>query len=97
LSGINSSRYGEQFRCVANGINGQIFTLTFKNTWTGAINADWGIAGNWSCGSVPDAYTDVIINFGNVVISSNTTIRSLVIKPEATLTTNTGAVLTILH
>jgi hypothetical protein len=98
LSGINSSRYGEQFRCVANGINGQTFTLTFKNTWTGAVNSDWGTAGNWSCGTVPDAYTDVIINSGSIVVLNNsTTIRSLTLRGTASVTTATGVVLTILH
>ncbi len=97
LSNISSNRYGEQFRCVVNGINGQVFTLKFSNTWTGAINNDWNNAGNWSCGTVPDQYTDVIINFGSVVLSANTTIRSLSIKPNATITTSTGVVLNILH
>jgi hypothetical protein len=97
LSNIPSNRYGEQFRCIANGITGQVFTIKFSNTWTGAINSDWDTAGNWSCGTVPDDNTDVVINFGNVIISSNASIRSLTIKPPATLTTNTGVVLTILH
>ncbi len=97
LSNITSNRYGEQFRCIDNGITGQIFTLKFRNTWTGAINSDWGTAGNWSCGTVPDDNTDVVINSGTIVLNMNTTIRSLIIKPTATLTVNTGFVLTIVH
>ncbi len=97
LSNISSNRYGEQFRCIANGITGQIFTLTFRNSWTGLINTDWNTAGNWSCNAVPDANTDVIINGGNVVLNSNATIRSITIRAPATLTTNTGVILTILH
>jgi hypothetical protein len=97
LSNISSNRYGEQFRCIANGITGQLFTLTFRNSWTGLINTDWNTAGNWSCNAVPDANTDVFINGGNVVLNSNTIIRSLTIRAPATLTTNTGVVLTILH
>ncbi len=97
LINISSTRYGEQFRCIANGIIGDPFTLKFNNTWTGAINTDWNNVGNWSCGTLPDQYTDVIINFGTVIVSANTTIRSLNIQPTASVTTNTGVVLTILH
>jgi hypothetical protein len=97
LTNMASNRYGEQFRCVANGINGQVFTLKFQNRWIGAINSDWNTPGNWSCGTVPDANTDVLINFGNIIISSNVTIRSLTLNSPATLTTSTGFALTILH
>jgi hypothetical protein len=97
LYNIPSNRYGEQFRCIANGIIGEVFTLKFSNTWTGAVNNDWNNVGNWSCGTLPDQYTDVIINAGSVIVSTNTTIRSLSIQPTATITTNAGAVLTILH
>ena len=98
LINIASNRYGEQYRCVANGINGQVFTLTFKNTWTGAISTDWNTAGNWSCNAVPDQYTDVILNAGsNVVLSTSTTIRSILVRTGATLTVNSGAILTVLH
>jgi hypothetical protein len=98
LSNISSNRYGEQFRCVANGINGHAFTLTFKNTWTGAINTDWNTAGNWSCNAVPDANTDVIISSGSIVVlSNNTIIRSLTLRVGANFTIATGVILTILH
>jgi hypothetical protein len=98
LNNISSSNYGQQFRCVSNGLISQTFTLTFKNTWTGLINSDWHTAGNWSCNTVPDAFTDVIINAGsNVVLGANTTIRSLRINAGGNLTTNSGVTLTILH
>ncbi len=30
-------------------------------TWTGAISSNWNVAGNWYCGVLPDASTDVVI------------------------------------
>ena len=44
-----------------NKISGDIYKLTIANTWTGTTSNAWKIATNWSCGSVPDANTDVII------------------------------------
>ncbi len=31
------------------------------NTWTGNVNIDWNVPGNWSCNAVPDASADVVI------------------------------------
>lgn len=31
-------------------------------TWTGAVDGDWGTAGNWDNGVVPDAASDVVIS-----------------------------------
>jgi large repetitive protein len=97
LIDIPSSWYGQQYRCISNGVAGRVSTIKFINTWTGAINTDWSNAGNWSCGTVPDQDTDVVINAGTIILNMNTTIRSLIIKPTATLTVNTGFVLTIVH
>jgi hypothetical protein len=35
--------------------------LLSSDTWTGAVNADWATAGNWSAG-VPGSTTDVILS-----------------------------------
>jgi hypothetical protein len=50
------------------------------NYWTGAVNTAWENAGNWSCGSVPVATTDVIIKTGvpnYPVVNSNANCKSL--------------------
>lgn len=67
------------------------------NTWTGAISSAWENPGNWSCGSVPDATTDVIINSGNVIINSNAICRSLSMGQGVIVTTNSNYSLTIVH
>ena len=36
-------------------------TIPVEGTWTGAINTNWNLVGNWLCGVVPDANMDVLI------------------------------------
>lgn len=98
LSNIPSAWYGYQYRCLVNGtIGGNPALIKFVNTWTGAINSSWENPGNWSCGTVPESFTDVIINSGTVVVNSNATIHSLQLKPGVNFTVNTGFNLTILY
>ena len=66
LSNIPSSYYGYQYRCVItlagnSKINSNIYELTFASNWIGAVSTAWENAANWSCGSLPDANTDVVI------------------------------------
>ena len=37
------------------------FIIRSDQTWTGTVGTDWNIAGNWSCGYVPDINTSVQI------------------------------------
>jgi hypothetical protein len=97
LNNIPSSWYGYKFRCVINGNNDRSYLLKFENVWTGAMSNAWENAANWSCGSVPDANTDVVINNGNVIIGSNVVIRTLRVMAGATVTVNSGYTLTITH
>ena len=59
-------------------------------TWTGAVNSDWNIPGNWSCGFVPDANTAVQIpNVPNkplLTTGSTGSANNIVIDPGASLT-----------
>ena len=97
LNNATSSWYGYQFRCVVDGNYSNTFTLRFTDYWTGAINTAWENAGNWSCGSLPDANTDVIINSGTVIVNSNATIRNLSLAPAVNITVNSGFKLTVNH
>ncbi len=97
INNIPSSWYGYQYRCkVDNGVS-NLFTIRISNVWTGSVSTAWENPANWSCGAVPDVYTDVTINSGNIAINSNPVIRSLRINPGATLTVATGFALTITH
>jgi hypothetical protein len=90
--------YGRKYRCVVNGTPSIYFTvLQFQNTWTGAVNTAWENPQNWSCGKVPDSYTDVIIYNGTVIISSAVIINTLRLNPGVNLTVSTGNSLTVQH
>jgi hypothetical protein len=71
---------------------------TPPNNWTGAINTAWENPGNWSCGIVADATTDVLINSGTVIVNSTTAIcRTLTVSPGVNFIVNPGFKLTIVH
>jgi hypothetical protein len=61
--------------------------------WTGAVNTDWNNAGNWKCGIIPILTSDVIINGGlpnYPLIMMNVNIKSILVKPTATVNVGTG-------
>jgi hypothetical protein len=97
LTNIPSSWYGYQYRCVVDTLNSSSFILTFKNTWAGAADTSWENPANWSCGELPDANTDVIINSGTVIVSSNPNVRSLTLGTGVIFTISPNSVLTINH
>lgn len=97
LNNISSTFSGYQYRSVVDNVPGIAATLSFENTWTGTVNSSWENPGNWSCGEVPDANTDVIITSGIVVISSNVAIKSLSLSPGVNFILNSGYTLTITH
>ena len=97
LISLPSSWYGYKYRCLVSGNYSKVSTIKFVNRWTGAINASWEQPGNWSCGTVPDINTDVVISTGPVTLNSNTIIRSLKLDPDIIFTVNPGYNLTILH
>lgn len=90
LNNMADSAYGYQYRCLAGNKYSYVFSLKFENTWTGGVNNAWENTANWSCGQLPSLNTDVIINSGSPVVSSNVTVRSLVLRPGASVTVNTG-------
>lgn len=98
LNNIPSAWYGYQYRCVVDGVNSNVFSLKFLNYWIGAFSTAWENPSNWSCGTVPDSNTNVIINSGTVILNSNTTCRSLIANNSAGgVTINPGFNLTITH
>jgi lysophospholipase L1-like esterase len=97
LKNLSSSHYGNQYRCVVDSANGTTYTIRFATTWVGGVSSDWENAGNWSCGVLPDANTDVIINIATVNVSSNVSIRSLTVQPGANVTLGANAVFRVTH
>jgi hypothetical protein len=100
INSAPSTMYGYLYRCSINGstAGSQVATLKFVDTWTGAVNTAWEVGGNWSCGTVPDANSDVIFNSGTAVINSAVIIRTLSLNAAAAhLTVGTGHSLTVTH
>jgi large repetitive protein len=92
-----SNWIGNKYRCLVDGLYSYEFSLKFKNIWTGSVNNLWENPANWSCGTIPDANTDVIINSGAIIVNSNVTIRSLNIASNVNITISSGFNLTILN
>ncbi|UEG49096.1 carbohydrate-binding protein [Ferruginibacter lapsinanis] len=101
LQNASSSMYGNLYRCRINNNTSGItystpYLLRFIETWTGAAGTPlWETAGNWSCNTVPDENTDVIINSGNVILNSTTTVRSFYVSDGAIFNIKSGHKLTI--
>jgi hypothetical protein len=97
LNNLSSSWYGYKYRCKVDAVYSNPITLTFSNTWTGAIDDSWENIGNWSCGVLPDANTDVYINSGTVIVNSSPTIRSINLKTGVNFTVNSNFIFTVNH
>ena len=96
LNNIPSAWYGYKYRCVVDNIGGNEVTVTFADTWTGTVDNSWENPGNWSCGELPDANTDVIINSGIVNVNSNPIIRSLTLGTGISFTINPDFILLLI-
>ncbi|MFM9909829.1 MAG: hypothetical protein ACKVOW_10795, partial [Chitinophagaceae bacterium] len=97
-----TSFYNNKYRCFVTRINDTIYNveyvLKFQTQWWGISNSEWNNASNWSTGRVPDENTDVIISPGALnfpEVNSNSSVRSLTIKPGAVVTVKNGFVITI--
>jgi hypothetical protein len=98
ISPLNLTLNGKVYRCITPDLQSITQTLRFANVWTNAGGDNlWSNPANWSCGSVPDNNTTVIVNFGNIIVNINTTIYSLQVSNGATVTIQPGINLTILH
>jgi len=97
LNNIPSSFTGYRYRCLVDGVPRYTYRLRFANEWTGTANNNWTNAANWSCGTLPDAATDVLISSGAVIVDANVTVRSLLVMPNASVTVQPGVILQVLH
>ena len=82
---------------IRNTINRSACTASL-NKWLGTKNTAWENAANWSCGTIPDANTEVIIASGlsnYPVIKSNAICKSIRQFPESSLKVNKGSKLII--
>lgn len=90
----------ENIRCLVNGNYAVNFVIVKGNRWTGQVSSNWKDSQNWSCGTVPDANTDVLIEGGKTnypVLNSNVECRSVMILKGASLNIPSGYKLNIWH
>ena len=92
-----SSWTGYQFRCMVDGNASIVFTLGFTSVWNGSVSNAWENAANWSCNTVPDVNTDVVIQTGTVIVNSNAVCRSIKATLGSVVTVNTGFTITVAH
>lgn len=78
------------YRCHVDSNYSITSIIRFVSEWTGLSSNLWDDPSNWSCGSVPDAFTDVIINTGSVVINVNAECNTLYVSPNASFIVNSG-------
>ena len=90
LINLPTSTTGNKYRCLVNGNPDYERTLRFNFIWNGFQSTNWMDPANWSCGALPDQYSDVVIPAGLTnypVLSANTSVRSV--------TTYTGGLVNI--
>jgi hypothetical protein len=93
LANVPTSMTGTKFRCRITTTSGTSFSpeflLKFQLNWTGAISDAWENPANWSCNTIPDGFTDVLIPgllARYPVIRSAASARSVTAKTSAQLT-----------
>lgn len=82
---------------IRNTVNNASCAL-YENKWTGAVNTAWENPGNWGCGIIPNATTDVTIPTGLVnypVVNSAAVCRRIKQQPSTTVLVKTGFSLTL--
>ena len=97
----NSLFNNNQYRCVVSGACNPADTsiartliVVSNNYWTGATGTNWNNAANWSCGILPTASTDAIINnVSNLPVISDSVQQcyKLSIAAGASVTLNNAA------
>jgi len=62
LTAAPGTYFNYQYRCIVDGAYVAPVYLRFGNKWTGAQSTSWEEPANWSCASLPDSNTDVVIS-----------------------------------
>ncbi len=103
LTAAPTSFTGNKYRCVitegSNIYYSDEYTLRFGMRWIGTVSNAWQNPANWSCGIIPDQYTDVTIGSGvpnfPLVTISTATCRSLTLNNGASVIVQPGSVITV--
>lgn len=89
------------FRCEVDGESAHalVFKIVFVNHFVNTSGAaiPFSNPDKWSCHTIPDENTNVIVDAGEVNISQNITIYSLIIGEDAGVHIEPGVILNVLH
>jgi hypothetical protein len=98
IEDIPSSWYGYEYRCIVDGVPDDSFTVHFATQWQG-VTDNWSDVSNWSCGELPDANTDVIVDPAGdlVIVDIDAVCRSLKLNTNTSLQVDVGKHLIITH
>ncbi len=100
LTNTPASVYGYKFRCVVNGASfSQVYTVKLNTSWEGNVSNVWENVANWSCGVLPDAGSDVVIDAGKAnypQVNVSTSVRTITVNTGGTMTVKTGATITVI-
>ncbi len=100
LKNLPSSFYGYQYRCIVNNFSpSDAISLKFISYWNGSVSKAWEDPANWTCGNIPDANTDVVIQSSSNTpeVNSMATCRSTIVNPGTTIKVKAGYKLNITH
>jgi len=98
LTNIPASFNSNLYRCLLADLSAsKTFYLQVVNQWTGAVSNLWENPANWTCGKVPDASTDVVVNSGTITVNSNATCRSIKVTVGAAVNVTPGFSLTVVN
>lgn len=98
LNNIPSAWYGKVYTCLQNGNRNKVsYSIRFVDSWKGLSDSAWENVANWSCNSLPDTDTDVVIEQGTVTLNSIVSVRTIRLAAGATLVVAPGAKLNIAH
>ena len=97
LSNITLAQHNLSVRCLVDGVPAQGYVIKVINRWVGLVgnNADWHNPLNWSCGTIPDADTHVLIDGAEVLINNDATCKSLELRNNAKVHVTPNTKLTI--
>lgn len=102
LSGITPAMSGNLYRVVVKAIDNTapgckitisdpaVLEINTNREWTGNVDSNWNIAGNWLCNNIPDLNSDVVIpsglaNYPILEMGSPGKVRNLYIENAASI------------
>jgi hypothetical protein len=99
IQNASGNLFKSRFRCKMHYLDymySETYQIEFINNWEGSVDNNWNDPANWSCGTVPDGNTAVVIPEGQtVVLNANGICRSITVMPTSTFTVMPGKLLVI--